>query len=145
MKNTFDELERSAWGGFLATHSALTKSIEKDLQDRCKLTHNEFEILLRLSQAENGRLRIQDIAAKSILTRSGTSRMVERLEKAGFLNREQAPEDKRGAYAQLSEFGREKFKEAANGHIELVKRKFLNKLGQQELEQLASIWRRLGE
>lgn len=67
----FTKLERGAWGGLLATHSRMMATIEQDLQDRCGISHVEFEILLRLTFAEENRLRIQDLAERSVLSRSG--------------------------------------------------------------------------
>lgn len=139
MDSKFTKLERGAWGGLLATHSRMMATIEQDLQDRCGISHVEFEILLRLTFSEENRLRIQDLAERSILSRSGTSRLVERLEKSGFVKREKAKEDKRGAYAILTNRGAKKFSEARRGHIGLVQEQFLGKYSDEELKVLADL------
>ncbi|MBP7999712.1 MAG: MarR family transcriptional regulator [Chloroflexi bacterium] len=139
----FAPIEQEAWGGFLSTYSRLNRLIEEDLQENTRITHAEFEVLLRLSWVESDRMRIQDLAAQSILTRSGVSRVVERLEKAGLVKREEASEDRRGAYAVLTEAGKERFSAAAQSHIALVREHFLTHFTVAELAQMADFWKRL--
>ena len=143
MPEHFSKCEQDAWGGFLGTYAYINRLIEADLQERSRITHVEFEVLLRLSWEPTHRLRIQDLAAQSILTRSGISRVVERLEKAGLVTREGASEDRRGAYAVLTEAGVERFRTAAQGHVAFVREHFLAHFSEQELEQMAGFWQRL--
>jgi len=105
--------------------------------------HAEFEVLLRLWLAPEGRARLQDLAARSLLSRSGTSRAVERLERAGHVSRQDAEEDGRGAYAVLTEGGRDHFAAAAREHVALVRREFLSRFSAEELQQMAGFWQRL--
>lgn len=143
MGNGFTEIEQNAWGGFLGTYARMNRMIEEDLQSHSNITHVEFEILLRLSWSENKKMRIQDIAAQSVLTRSGVSRVVERLEKAGLVTREEASEDRRGAYAVLTEEGAIRFQTAIQKHVEFVRKNFLSLFGEEELNQMAGFWKRL--
>ncbi len=143
MSKHFNDREQNAWGGFLGTYARMNRIIEEDLQAHSHITHVEFEVLLRLSWNENHRMRIQDLAAESILSRSGVSRVVERLEKAGLVTREEAPEDRRGAYAVLTEAGAERFRVAAEKHTECVRENFLNKFSEDELEVMGEFWKRL--
>ncbi len=143
MTELFSRCQQAAWGGFLSAYARLNRIIEEDLQAHSHLTHVEFEILLRLSWSDPHRMRIQDLAAESILTRSGISRVVERLEKAGLVTREEAPEDRRGAYAVLTEAGAERFRIAAQKHSECVHTHFLNKFNEEELQIMAAFWQRL--
>ncbi len=145
MSEIFNRCEQSAWGGFLGSYAKLNRIIEEDLQAHSHITHVEFEVLLRLSWSENHRMRIQDLAAESILTRSGVSRVVERLEKAGLVIREEAPEDRRGAYAILTEAGAERYQIAAQKHSECVRKNFTSKFSQAELETMGAFWKRLEE
>lgn len=145
MAELFTKLERAAWGGFIVTQSRLFQRIEDDLRRRFGITHTEFEVLLRLAFAPDGRARIQDLAAKSLLSRSGTSRAVERLARTGHVEREGAQEDGRGAYAVLTKSGREHFFSAAREHVALVRREFLSHFTDVELELLAGFWRRLSD
>ena len=142
MNNGFSKRERAAWGGFLSTYSDIDRLIEADLQDHSQLSHVEFEVLLRLSMEEHQRLRIQDLAAQSILSRSGMSRVVARLEHSELVAREEASEDRRGAYAVLTEAGAERFNRAAEAHIAFVRQHFLSRFSIVELDQMASLWER---
>ena len=145
MGDGFSEIEQNAWGGFLGTYGRMNRMIEEDLQSHSRITHVEFEVLLRLSWNENHRVRIQDLAAQSVLTRSGVSRVVERLEKAGLVTREEASEDRRGAYAVLTEAGVERFQIAVEAHVDFVRKIFLGKFTEQELQQMAGFWQRIEE
>ncbi len=141
----FSQIEQDAWGGFLGAYAYINRIVEEDLQAHSRLTHVEFEILLRLSWEESHRLRIQDLAAQSILTRSGVSRVVERLEKAGLVKREGASEDRRGAYAVLTEDGIARFQTAAQAHMDFVRKNFLSLFNDEELNQMSGYWKRLEE
>ena len=143
MGDGFTEIEQNAWGGFLGVYARMNRMIEEDLQSHSHITHVEFEILLRLSWNENHRVRIQDLAAESILTRSGVSRVVERLEKAGLVIREEAPEDRRGAYAVLTKEGGTRFQVAIKKHVDFVKKNFLSYYTKDELKQMGEFWSRL--
>jgi DNA-binding MarR family transcriptional regulator len=136
----FTELEGSAWGGLLGMHARMMRAIEADLQARAGISHAEFEVLLRLNWAEGRRLRLQDLEARTIMSRSGISRIVERLEKSGLLTRETAPEDRRGSYAVLTRKGRTEFAKALRAHVALVRRDFLTLYSERELQQMAAFW-----
>ncbi|NOT04226.1 MAG: MarR family transcriptional regulator [Anaerolineales bacterium] len=139
----FSQIEQDAWGGFLGAYAYINRIVEEDLQEHSRITHVEFEVLLRLSWEESHRLRIQDLAAQSILTRSGVSRVVERLEKAGLVKREEASEDRRGAYAVLTDEGAARFQKAAQAHMSFVRQKFLSLFNDEELKQMSGYWKRL--
>ncbi len=141
----FTQTEREAWGGLLNAYSYLYRIVEDDLLSHSDISHVEFEILLRLSWAENQRMRIQDLAAQSLLTRSGTSRAIGRLEKAGLVAREEASEDRRGSYAVLTKEGVKRFQNTIEPHITFVKKNFLDLFSEQELKQMAKFWKRLQE
>ncbi|MDZ4718347.1 MAG: MarR family winged helix-turn-helix transcriptional regulator [Roseiflexaceae bacterium] len=145
MDDDFTPLEQRAWGGLLGMHGRMLRWIDTDLHDHSRITHVEFEALLRLSWAEGHRLRIQDLAAQSVITRSGMSRVVERLERAGLLTREDANEDRRGAYAVLTEAGLTRLRSALHAHVVFVRRHFLEVFSDQELEQMGMFWRRVEE
>ncbi len=141
--DAFTPLEQGAWGGLLGMYGRLARRIEADLQEHSQISHVEFEVLLRLSWTEGHRLRIQDLAEQSVLTQSGVSRMVGRLEQAGLVTRENATEDRRGAYAVLTEKGSEHFRRALRAHIVYVRRNFLEFFSDEELAQMAEFWRRV--
>lgn len=143
MNDPFTPLEGAAWGGLLDVHGRLMRVIEADLQERVRISHPEFEVLLRLSWADGRRMRIQDLAAQSVLTRSGVSRLVERLERVALVARESALEDRRGAYAVLTKRGAATLDEALVGHAQLVRSAFLGRFTRAELATMGTFWRRL--
>ena len=143
MADHFSKLEQDAWGGFLNAYACINRLVEADLQEHSRLTHVEFEVLLRLTWEPTHRLRIQDLAAQSLLTRSGVSRVVERLEKAGLVTREEAAEDRRGAYAILTDAGVQRLRSAIEKHVVFVREHLLARFTEQELEQMAGFWKRL--
>jgi DNA-binding MarR family transcriptional regulator len=145
MADDFTPLEQEAWGGLLGMHGRMLRWIDADLQEHSQITHVEFEALLRLSWAEGQRLRIQDLAAQSVLTRSGMSRVVERLARAGLVIREDASEDRRGAYAVLTAAGLLRLQTALHSHVAFVRQNFLSVFSEQELAQMAAFWRRVEE
>src|SRR5262245_13867432 len=113
MPGRFTAVERDAWTGLLRTHSIMVRRMEEMFRARHQLAYGEFEVLLRLARAPNGRMRISDLAAASLLTSSGMSRLVDRLQRAGLVIREPAPEDARGANATLTPAGHERLSAAA--------------------------------
>jgi len=139
----FSALEGDAWGGLLGVHGRLMRLLERDLDERCGISHPEFEILLRLDWAPDHRARQQDLAAASVLTRSGASRAVERLERLGLVRRETAPEDHRGNYVVLLPPGHELLAKALDGHVPLVRSAFLTCFSNDELRAMADGWRRV--
>lgn len=141
----FTQLEQASWGGLLGMHGRMMRQIDSDLQLNHQLSHVEFEALLRLSWADGGRLRIQDLAATSVLTRSGVSRVVERLERLKLVKRENAPEDRRGAYAVLTTTGRKRLQAALRSHVMFVRRQFISLFGENELTLMAEFWVRVEE
>ncbi len=144
LRKPFSPVESAAWGGFLAAFARLDRVIDADLLAHDGIRHPEFEVLLRLWREPGRRLRLQDLAAKSLLTRSGVSRLVERLVRTGLLEREAAAEDRRGSYVVLTSKGRAVFEAAADRHMTLVREQFLGRLSKAELEQLGALWPRLG-
>ena len=138
----FSESEGLAWGKLLNVYAVMTRRLEEMLQNQYQLLHEEFEVLLRLQWAEDHRKRIRELAEASVLTHSGMSRLVERLVKAGLVQRESASEDGRGAYAVLTPAGQERIAAAEASNIALVRQFFLNLYSEAELVQMGSFWKR---
>lgn len=142
MEPLFTKAELAAWVGLIVTQGKVFRRIEEDLESRMGLTHPEYEVLLRLADAPDHRARIQTLAATSALSRSGLSRAVDRLAKAGHVTRTDAEEDGRGAYAVLTDRGMAHLIEARRGHVDVVRAVFLNRFTAQELDQLGQLLRR---
>jgi DNA-binding MarR family transcriptional regulator len=103
-----DELppERLAvWRSFIRAHAAVVSRIERDLHERGLTPLTWYDVLIELVYAPDHRLRLGELAEAVSLSRSGLTRLVDRLEQAGLLRREQHPTDRRGAYAVLTPAG----------------------------------------
>src|SRR5467141_932374 len=106
-----------AWRHFLQAHSALTRQMDADLIASHGITLSDYEVLLRLSQAPDFRMRRVDLAEGVLLTQSGITRLLAGLEQAGWVERASCETDRRVVYAQLTEAGNAKYREAAKTHL----------------------------
>jgi DNA-binding MarR family transcriptional regulator len=134
--------ELAAWGGLLRAHARLTKALDVDLVSAHGLPLTSYEVLLRLADSPDGRLRMSELAESVLLSRSGLTRLVDRLERQDLLRRESCPSDRRGAYAVITQRGRELFDRARSTHLDGVRRRFLDHLSEDELRSLGELWRR---
>ena len=124
-------------------HSAVTRAMNAQLVADHGLTINDFEALLHLSRAEEGRMRRVDLAEKLILTASGVTRLLDGLEEAGFVDRAACASDRRVTYAVLTEAGHAKLKEASQSHVADIRAFFETRFSSNELDQLAALLGRL--
>ena len=108
---TRDEQLLMAWGAFFVSHALSVRRIAVELQGKAPLTLDEYEILLVTSRSPEGKIRLASLADATIFTRSGITRVADRMVQRGFLRREGCPNDKRGAYAALTSEGKEALKE----------------------------------
>jgi DNA-binding MarR family transcriptional regulator len=136
--------ELDAWRGFLRTHARLLRHLDRQLTDEQGLATSSYEVLLRLAEAPRGTMRMKDIADSLLLSRSGLSRVVDELERKGFVARQPCPSDARGTEAVITRSGRGAFRKAQNSHLRSVRAEFLDKLSQEQLWQLAEVWRTVG-
>jgi DNA-binding MarR family transcriptional regulator len=139
----FSELELDAWRGFLRTHARLVSELDEELTERHGLPLSSYDVLVQLDEAPGGRLRMSHLADAVLLSRSGLSRLVTRLETQGLLERLECKNDARGAFAAITDEGRARLAEARATHRAGVRERFLGKLGERELNQLQRVWSRL--
>lgn len=135
----------SAWRTFLVTHALVTRRLDEELQERHGLSLAEFDALLQLALAPAGRLRMNQLADLVVLSRSGVTRLIDRLQEEGWVIRRQCPSDARGAEAELTPRGAERLREATVTHLAGVQRYFLDHLTEDELATLERALRRIGE
>jgi DNA-binding MarR family transcriptional regulator len=136
-------VQLTAWVRFLRAHAALTRQLSADLVAEHGLTINDYEVLLHLSRAPDFALRRVDLANRVLLTASGITRLLEGLERAGYVERGDCPTDRRVIYARLTPAGREKLREAAGTHLAGIRELFTERFDGEELESLASLLGRL--
>ncbi|MBI5928629.1 MAG: MarR family transcriptional regulator [Chloroflexi bacterium] len=107
-----DELHLNAWRLFITTHATLIDAIDRELVAAGCIPLHWYDVLVELVEASDHRLRLYELADKVVLSRSGLTRLVDKLENAGLLKREPNPEDRRGYYAVLTEAGHDALRKA---------------------------------
>lgn len=125
-----------AWLRLLRAHATLTRRMDANLQSAHGLTINDFEVLLALSRAEDHRMRRVDLAGHILLTQSGITRLLQGLERLGLVERADCPTDGRVVYAQLTEQGHQRMREASRTHVDDIRALFAAHFSQDELEML---------
>ncbi|MGH2466816.1 MAG: MarR family winged helix-turn-helix transcriptional regulator [Candidatus Limnocylindrales bacterium] len=113
------------WVAFLRAHAAVTRRLEAELQEDQALSLADYDALLQLARVEGGRLRMNELAGRLLLTRSGVSRLVDRLALDGYVVRARCSSDARGAFAVLTPAGRARLDRAAPTHLRGVATHFL--------------------
>ena len=126
-----------AWRMFLTAHASVIRRLEAELEERESLALSDFDVLVQLHFA-GGTLRMRDLANSVLLSRSGMTRRVDRLEAAGYVSRFACETDRRGSMAQLTDAGRERLQRALPVHVEGVETHFVAKLSPAELEMVRS-------
>src|SRR3954471_2999610 len=129
-------IELGAWRGMLRVHSALVKQLDAELSSAHRLPLSSYEVLLNLEAAPGRRRRMAELADSVLLSRSGTTRLVDRLERDGLLERDTCDSDGRGCFAVLTDRGQELLSKARATHLEGVRERFLNRFEAAELEQM---------
>jgi len=109
MDTTAKPPQMEAWEAVIRTVGSLLKTFETELQDAVGLPLPWYDVLVQLSSAPDGRLRMQALADSVVLSRSGLTRLIDRMEKADLVEREHCTDDRRGYYAVLTEEGRRAF------------------------------------
>ena len=137
------EPELGAWRGMLRVHAMMVKRLDAELEAEHGLALTSYEVLLHLSHADAHQMRMCDVAESVLLSRSGLTRLVDRLERDGLVTRASCADDARGAYARLTDAGLEKLREAQVTHLEGVREHFLRHFSPQELDLLGDAWRRV--
>ena len=133
----------SSWVTFLRAHAAITREMSAQLQREHGLTLHDYEVLLHLSRAEGYLMRRVDLAQSVLLTASGITRLLEGLERAGYVEKANCSSDARVSYAKLTETGRAKLRAAAVTHFRGVDELFTGRYSGSELETLAQLLSRL--
>jgi DNA-binding MarR family transcriptional regulator len=136
-------LQLESWVSFLRAHAAITRELSAQLQREHDLTLNDYEVLLHLSRADGCRMRRVDLAERVVLTASGITRLLEGLERAGYVRKESCSSDARVSYAALTDEGREKLTAAADTHLRGVDELFVSRYSGSELTALAELLGRL--
>ncbi len=138
-RRSLRESELGAWRGLLSAHAALTKTLDAELEQSHGVGLTSYEVLVRLDRAPGRRMRMCELADSVLLSRSGVTRLVDRLERDGLLAREECADDARGAFAVLTGAGEQLLAQARETHVEGIHRHFLSRFSDQELEALDAL------
>ncbi len=133
-----DATEMAAWRSFVDTSVAVMAAVEADLQATAGISNGDYGVLVSLSEAEDDRLRMCDLAASLHLSPSGLTRRLDGLVRAGLVERVPSEDDRRVMLAALTDTGRRYLERAAPEHVESVRRHFVDHLSRTQLEQLAA-------
>lgn len=135
--------ELRAWRGLVKAHAALVKRLDSELESTHGLPLSHYEVLVAIEQSPSQKMRMCDLADSVHLSRSGLTRLVDRLEREGLLCRACCTADARGSYAVLTDDGVDRLAEARPTHLAGVRRDFVARFSSEELETLARLWERV--
>jgi DNA-binding MarR family transcriptional regulator len=133
------------WRAFLVAHALLTRRLDEDLRSEEDLTLGEYSALLQVAEAPGRSLRMNQLATGIFLSRSGVTRLIDRLEADGLIERSTCTSDGRGALAVLTEAGLARLRAAAATHLRGIDQYFLAVVPGAHLELLAGAFRAIGE
>lgn len=134
-----DAEEQRTWRAFLGASQLLLEQLEREMQRDSGLPHAYYEILVRLSEAPQRRLRMSELASSLLASRSRLSHAVTQLERSGWVRRESCDTDRRGAYAVLTDEGVAVLEAAAPRHVAGVRRYLFDPLTPEQVRQLGRI------
>jgi DNA-binding MarR family transcriptional regulator len=135
----------SAWRTFLYAHAQVRRQLERELQAEQSMGLADYEVLLVLAYSDGRRLRMSELADTLALSRSGATRLVDRLEADGLLVRVSCDTDRRGQWAQLTDAGYRRLRRASPTHLRGVAEHFLDRIPRAELDSLSRILDRVVE
>jgi len=145
MTRWLDEDQQQAWRAWIAANTLVVDALTRDLQVTHGLTMPDYEILVRLSETHDRRLRMSELAEVTLASRSRLSHQIDRMEKAGLVSRESCPDDKRGYFAVLTKKGWQVLVETAPSHVESVRMRLVDALTPQEFATLGKLSAKLVE
>ena len=134
-----DETEARAWRGYLRMHTMLDAEIARELTRDSGLSMADYEVLVHLSEFSGHRLRMNELCARMLWSKSRLSHQVARMEQRGLVVRENCPSDARGAFVRLTAAGLDAIEVAAPAHVENVRRHLIDLLSREQVETLADV------
>jgi DNA-binding MarR family transcriptional regulator len=138
-----DAVELGAWRGLLRVHAALVRELDAELEAAHALPLSSYDVLIYLRSAPGRRLRMAELADSVLLSRSGVTRLVDRLVREGLIVRDTCESDGRGSFAVLTDKGAELLARARPTHLAGVRERFLRHYSEDELRTLARFWERV--
>jgi DNA-binding MarR family transcriptional regulator len=139
----FTDDELAAWHGLLTLYSRIIRDSDRALIASHGISIREFDVLITLFNAPDRRLRMTELAQRVMLSPSGLTRLVERLERAHLVERQNDPADARSFRAVLTDQGLQRLDEARTTHNAVIRGHFTDRLSGEELRELGAMWRKI--
>lgn len=130
------EQEQATWRSWLEVSRVLPTVLEEGLHSRDQLNLTDYQVLVQLSESAEGQMRMTELSHSTHLSKSRLSHQVKRMEEAGLVARADCPDDRRGSFAQITERGLATIRAAAPGHVDDVRRFFVDRLTPEQIEVL---------
>jgi DNA-binding MarR family transcriptional regulator len=139
-----DDWRLGVWRSFLRAHAAVARRLEQELTD-AGMPLAWYDVLLQLAESPEHRLRMAQLADRVLLSRSGLSRLVDRLQAEGYVTRERSTDDARGTFTVLTSAGRDALRRAAPVHLRGVREHWVDRFDDDELRALGRLLQRLDD
>lgn len=144
-KEVIDPIRLAAWRNFITAHANLIDLIDDELAAAGHLPLNWYDVLIELVEAPENRLRLHELAKRVVLSRSGLTRLLDKLEKEGLLIREAARNDRRGAFAVLTEKGRDAIRKSWPTYSTGIAEHFAAYMNGEEAQVIQDVFARIIE
>lgn len=131
-----DARRLAVWREFLRMHAIVAATLSRELEDARGLPLAQYDVLVQLAEAPDGRLRMQQLAARVLFSRSGLTRLVDRMADEGLVRRERCADDRRGTFAVLTPAGRRSVRDAAGVHLRGIHEHFARHLTDADVRAL---------
>jgi DNA-binding MarR family transcriptional regulator len=137
--------EQASWRAWLSASLLLQDRLNSEIQAQHGLSIADYEILVRLSEAPDRQLRMSTLARTTLSSRSRLSHQIDRMEKAGLVERQSCADDRRGAYAVLTDTGWKALVAAAPDHVASVREHLVDQLSPREFAALGSACQKVAD
>jgi len=145
MTRWLDQDQQKHWRAWISTSILLSNRLSHELSEANGLTLNDYEILVRLSESDDRAMRMSELANQTLLSRSRLSHQIDRMEKAGLVERMVCDTDRRGQLARMTDVGWDTLVKAAPDHVESVRRNFVDILTEDEFTALGLALRKIAD
>ena len=143
MTRWLSEEQQKNWRAWLTASTLLNDQLSRDLQETHGITIADYEILVRLSETPDRRLRMSELASQTLSSRSRLSHQIDRMERAGFVERQTCADDRRGAFAVMTDQGWTTLVAAAPDHVKSVRTHLVDQLSDEEFASLGAACERV--
>jgi DNA-binding MarR family transcriptional regulator len=145
MPNVVDETRLAAWRNVLTAHATLVDLIDHQLVAAQRIPLHWYDVLIELLEAPENRLRLNELAQRVVLSRSGLTRLIDKLEAAGLLYRQSVESDRRGAFAVLTDAGKQALRQAWPVYASGISRYFASQMSEAEARVIGDVFGRIVE